>query len=92
MVGRSSIVTIDTGGNLTETRDSQQASSWSLSYGKDNRLSSVGLYPVELDADGNLLYYSDGEKMGAYEYDARNRLTRSGKANYRYDWKGNESP
>ncbi|NWL90478.1 hypothetical protein DMN77_23300 [Paenibacillus sp. 79R4] len=86
--GRKIQYSYDTGGNLTETRDSQQASPWRLSYGKDNRLSSVGLYPVELDADGNLLYYSDGEKMGAYEYDARNRLTRSGKASYRYDWKG----
>jgi RHS repeat-associated protein len=58
-----------------------------LNYSTDNRLHRVSTYPTELDADGNLLYFTDGEKMGAYEYDARNRLIQSGRMKYRYNWK-----
>ena len=59
----------------------------SFSYRTDNRLKSIGIYPTELDADGNLLYITDGEKMAAYTYDARNRLIQSGRMKYRYNWR-----
>jgi RHS repeat-associated protein len=59
----------------------------SFSYSTDNRLKSIGIYPTELDADGNLLYITDGEKMAAYTYDARNRLIQSGRMKYRYNWR-----
>jgi RHS repeat-associated protein len=83
----------DLGGNLTEQRESDPVgqsisnSMSALSYSTDNRLHRIGKYPTELDADGNLLYFTDGEKMGAYEYDARNRLIQSGRMKYRYNWK-----
>ncbi|MDQ0087464.1 RHS repeat-associated protein [Paenibacillus anaericanus] len=86
--GRKIDYTYDTGGNLTELLDSGATSRLALGYGKDNRLFSVSGYPVEMDADGNLLYMSDGQSMEAYEYDTRNRLRSTGKAKYRYDWKG----
>ncbi|WP_247681890.1 RHS repeat-associated core domain-containing protein [Paenibacillus sp. Marseille-P2973] len=57
-------------------------------YAPDNRLLALEDYPVEMDADGNLLYKSNGESMASYEYDARNRLVRSGKALYTYNMLG----
>ncbi|MGG0824521.1 pre-toxin TG domain-containing protein [Paenibacillus turicensis] len=83
----------DLGGNLTEQRENDPVDQSigntmsALSYSTDNRLHRIGKYPTELDADGNLLYFTDGEKMGAYEYDARNRLIQSGRMKYRYNWK-----
>ncbi|WP_083180282.1 RHS repeat domain-containing protein [Paenibacillus yonginensis] len=44
-----------------------------------------------MDADGNLLYQSDGEGKAAYEYDARNRLVKSGKARYTYNALGSRT-
>ena len=58
-----------------------------FSYSADNRLRRIGNYPTEHDADGNLLYFTDGEKMAAYEYDARNRLIQTGRMKYRYNWR-----
>jgi RHS repeat-associated protein len=58
-----------------------------FSYSADNRLRRIGKYPTEHDADGNLLYFTDGEKMAAYEYDARNRLIQTGRMKYRYNWR-----
>ncbi|MEW4371841.1 deaminase domain-containing protein [Paenibacillus kandeliae] len=95
--------TYDRAGNLTEEQrelagiasssgsssSSSRASTQQWFYQADNRLLRVGEYPVELDADGNLLYATDGEQMGAYEYDARNRLIQSGRLRYRYSASGN---
>ncbi|OAB34381.1 hypothetical protein PGLA_22755 [Paenibacillus glacialis] len=44
-----------------------------------------------MDADGNLLYMSEGKTMASFEYDARNRLVKSGKAQYTYDAQGNRT-
>ncbi|AKF92338.1 hypothetical protein [Brevibacillus laterosporus] len=68
-----------------------------MGYGKDNRLSHVNEQPVEMDADGNLLVWTENEQTHTYAYDARNRLVRTGQAHYTYDaefvrtsmtWKG----
>ncbi|PYE42108.1 RHS repeat-associated core domain-containing protein [Paenibacillus barcinonensis] len=59
-----------------------------LYYTWDNRLQRVGNYPVEMDANGNLLYATDGSTASAYEYDARNRLVKAGKLKYRYNPQG----
>ncbi|MET1176115.1 RHS repeat domain-containing protein [Paenibacillus amylolyticus] len=59
-----------------------------LHYTWDNRLQRVGDYPVEMDANGNLLYATDGSTASAYEYDARNRLVKAGKLKYRYNPQG----
>ncbi len=76
--------------NLSSSRPSNDSSTTQqFFYQADNRLLRVGEYPVELDADGNLLYATDGEQMGAYEYDARNRLIQSGRLRYRYSASGN---
>ncbi|WP_429374587.1 RHS repeat domain-containing protein [Paenibacillus sp. DS2015] len=71
--------------------DSDKEEFPTVGYTKDNRLFSIGGYPVEMDADGNLLYMSDGQTMASYEYDARNRLVKSGKALYTYDSQGNRT-
>ncbi|MEF2969293.1 RHS repeat-associated core domain-containing protein [Paenibacillus sp. M1] len=81
----------DLGGNLTLTRDSLEGNASSFRYTSDNRLHALGDYPVEMDADGNLLYKSNGESMASYEYDARNRLVKSGKARYTYNMLGNRT-
>ncbi|WP_110931549.1 RHS repeat-associated core domain-containing protein [Paenibacillus bouchesdurhonensis] len=86
--GRRFHYTYDLGGNITESGDSSSDVKLNMSYGSDNRLAKVGIFPVEMDRDGNLLYMTDGEIMEAYEYDARNRLCAAGKARYRYNWKG----
>ncbi|WP_435924041.1 RHS repeat-associated core domain-containing protein [Paenibacillus sp. DYY-L-2] len=78
----------DRTGNITLTRDSLNGKGSSFSYTADNRLQALGDYPVEMDADGNLLYRSNGESMASYEYDARNRLVKSGKAKYTYNMLG----
>ncbi|MBP1903416.1 RHS repeat-associated protein [Paenibacillus turicensis] len=89
----------DLGGNLTKQEQQKQRvqqvgqlqftteKDHSFSYSADNRLKSIGIYPTELDADGNLLYITDGEKMAAYTYDSRNRLIQSGRMKYRYNWR-----
>nr|WP_253299365.1 RHS repeat-associated core domain-containing protein [Paenibacillus barcinonensis] len=59
-----------------------------LHYTWDNRLQRVGDYPVEMDANGNLLYATDGSTASAYEYDVRNRLVKAGKLKYRYNPQG----
>ncbi|PYE42110.1 RHS repeat-associated protein [Paenibacillus barcinonensis] len=41
-----------------------------------------------MDANGNLLYATDGSTASAYEYDARNRLVKAGKLKYRYNPQG----
>ncbi|WP_141213069.1 RHS repeat domain-containing protein, partial [Brevibacillus laterosporus] len=59
--------------------------------------SHVNEQPVEMDADGNLLVWTENEQTHTYAYDARNRLVRTGQAHYTYDaehlrtsmtWKG----
>ncbi|MDN4066256.1 RHS repeat-associated core domain-containing protein [Paenibacillus vini] len=78
----------DLGGNLTHTQDSLNSRATTFQYAPDNRLLALEDYPVEMDADGNLLYKSNGESMASYEYDARNRLVRSGRARYTYNMLG----
>ncbi|MDN4066262.1 RHS repeat-associated core domain-containing protein [Paenibacillus vini] len=78
----------DLGGNLTHTQDSMNSRATTFQYAPDNRLLALEDYPVEMDADGNLLYKSNGESMASYEYDARNRLVRSGRARYTYNMLG----
>ncbi|MBQ4900401.1 ParB N-terminal domain-containing protein [Paenibacillus sp. Marseille-P2973] len=78
----------DLGGNLTHIQDSMNSRGTTFQYAPDNRLLALEDYPVEMDADGNLLYKSNGESMASYEYDARNRLVRSGKARYTYNMLG----
>lgn len=84
----------DQGGNLTgqlkedifkQTNDKKSLEKWS--YSADNRVKAWNNYPTELDADGNLLYVTNGEQMGDYEYDSRNRLIKSGRMKYTYNWK-----
>ncbi|MBB6020882.1 RHS repeat-associated protein [Paenibacillus sp. JGP012] len=41
-----------------------------------------------MDANGNLLYATDGSTASAYEYDARNRLVKAAKLKYRYNPQG----
>ncbi len=90
--GKKSWYTYDAGGNLTETGEECAVSATnasrltdSFTYGKDNRLRTWGDFPAEFDAEGNLLYVTDGVGVDAYEYDARNRLTTSATARYVYD-------
>ncbi|ANS75330.1 hypothetical protein AWM70_12530 [Paenibacillus yonginensis] len=89
--GRITRYAYDLGGNLTESQGAEGQQSLAFSYTADNRLKAIGDYPVEMDADGNLLYQSDGEGMAAYEYDARNRLVKSGKARYTYNALGSRT-
>ncbi|MGG0824916.1 RHS repeat-associated core domain-containing protein, partial [Paenibacillus turicensis] len=76
-----------TGDNLGEFGRGSTNSMSVFSYSADNRLRRIGNYPTEHDADGNLLYFTDGEKMAAYEYDARNRIIQTGRMKYRYNWR-----
>jgi RHS repeat-associated protein len=96
--GKITYYRYDLGGNLTDQKevdsfgqahDSGFTSNTmsAFSYSADNRLRRIAIYPTEHDADGNLLYFTDGEKMAAYEYDARNRLIQTGRMKYRYNWR-----
>ncbi|RFB33046.1 toxin C-terminal domain-containing protein [Brevibacillus sp. VP] len=87
----------DKGGNVTGIKTIEAASQKAMGYGKDNQLSHVNEQPVEMDADGNLLTWTENEETHTYVYDARNRLVRTGQAHYTYDaeyvrtsmtWKG----
>jgi RHS repeat-associated protein len=86
--GRVHTYQYDLGGNLTQSTDTETGQVSSYQYASDNRLQSLGDYPVEMDADGNLLYASNGESMSSYEYDARNHLVKSGKVRYTYNMLG----
>ncbi|WP_390587592.1 RHS repeat-associated core domain-containing protein, partial [Paenibacillus illinoisensis] len=93
--GRVVHYTYDPSGNLTteqvgtfETEFTSTSPTQDLHYTWDNRLQRVGNYPVEMDANGNLLYATDGSTASAYEYDARNRLVKAGKLKYRYNPQG----
>jgi len=93
--GRVVHYTYDPSGNLTteqvgtsETEFTSVSPTQHLHYTWDNRLQRVGDYPVEIDANGNLLYATDGSTASAYEYDARNRLVKAGKLKYRYNPQG----
>ncbi|MGE6574291.1 RHS repeat-associated core domain-containing protein [Paenibacillus xylanexedens] len=93
--GRIVHYTYDPSGNLTseqvgtsETEFTSISPTQHLHYTWDNRLQRVGDYPVEMDANGNLLYATDGNTASAYEYDARNRLVKAGKLKYRYNPQG----
>ncbi|GAB1159754.1 hypothetical protein YWY31_57790 [Paenibacillus illinoisensis] len=93
--GRVVHYTYDPSGNLTteqvgtsETEFTSTSPTQDLHYTWDNRLQRVGNYPVEIDANGNLLYATDGSTASAYEYDARNRLVKAGKLKYRYNPQG----
>jgi RHS repeat-associated protein len=81
------IMGTSTGEKLGELGQGTSNSMSVFSYSADNRLRRIGNYPTEHDADGNLLYFTDGEKMAAYEYDARNRLIQTGRMKYRYNWR-----
>ncbi|WP_245700238.1 pre-toxin TG domain-containing protein, partial [Paenibacillus glacialis] len=89
--GRRIDYSYDLAGNMMTRKDSDQEAYPPIAYTKDNRLFSIGGYPVEMDADGNLLYMSEGKTMASFEYDARNRLVKSGKAQYTYDAQGNRT-
>ncbi|WP_412679154.1 RHS repeat domain-containing protein [Brevibacillus laterosporus] len=87
----------DQGGNVTGIGTVESTPKKAMGYGKDNRLSHVNEQPVEMDADGNLLVWTENEQTHTYAYDARNRLVRTGQAHYTYDaehlrtsmtWKG----
>ncbi|MGG0792432.1 RHS repeat-associated core domain-containing protein [Brevibacillus laterosporus] len=87
----------DKGGNVTGIGTVETEPKKAMGYGKDNRLSHVNKQPVEMDADGNLLTWTENEQTHTYAYDARNRLVRTGQAHYTYDaefvrtsmtWKG----
>ncbi|MCG7318599.1 RHS repeat-associated core domain-containing protein [Brevibacillus laterosporus] len=87
----------DQGGNVTGIGSVETTPKKAIGYGKDNRLSHVNEQPVEMDADGNLLVWTENEQTHTYAYDARNRLVRTGQAHYTYDaehlrtsmtWKG----
>ncbi|WP_438799336.1 RHS repeat-associated core domain-containing protein [Brevibacillus laterosporus] len=87
----------DQGGNVTGIGTVETTPKKAMGYGKDNRLSHVNEQPVEMDADGNLLVWTENERTHTYAYDARNRLVRTGQAHYTYDaefvrtsmtWKG----
>ncbi|MBG9789658.1 RHS repeat domain-containing protein [Brevibacillus laterosporus] len=87
----------DQGGNVTGIGTVEATPKKVMGYGKDNRLSLVNEQPVEMDADGNLLTWTENEQTHTYAYDARNRLVRTGQAHYTYDaeyvrtsmtWKG----
>ncbi|WP_426333402.1 RHS repeat domain-containing protein [Paenibacillus silvae] len=94
--GRIVHYTYDPSGNLTSeqvgTSPTENPGSLltqqQLHYTWDNRLQRLGDYPVEMDANGNLLYATDGSTASAYEYDARNRLVKAGKLKYRYNPQG----
>ncbi|MGE6666074.1 RHS repeat-associated core domain-containing protein [Paenibacillus xylanexedens] len=94
--GRIVHYTYDPSGNLTSeqvgTSPTENPGSLltqqQLHYTWDNRLQRIGDYPVEMDANGNLLYATDGSTASAYEYDARNRLVKAGKLKYRYNPQG----
>ncbi|MGG0824579.1 pre-toxin TG domain-containing protein [Paenibacillus turicensis] len=88
--GRLGVRGTNTGDNLGELGQGSSNTIDTMSvfsYSADNRLRRIGNYPTEHDADGNLLYFTDGEKMAAYEYDARNRLIQTGRMKYRYNWR-----
>ncbi|WP_027086692.1 RHS repeat-associated core domain-containing protein [Cohnella panacarvi] len=92
MPGRKLFYRYDLAGNVTDTVTEGEApgehplgTQLPLTYTKDNRLFAIGGLPVEYDADGNLLYVTDGKRMEAYTYDARDRLVRTGKTTYAYD-------
>ena len=87
--GRVTRYTYDLSGNITEVEG--EGPPQTLQYSADNRLKSVGGYPAELDASGNLVYVTDGEQMSAYAYDARNRLVKAGKLKYRYSPQGSRT-
>ncbi|WP_017692354.1 RHS repeat-associated core domain-containing protein [Paenibacillus sp. PAMC 26794] len=94
-LGRVVHYTYDPSGNLTteqmgtsETESTSISPTQHLHYTWDNRLQRVGDYPVEMDANGNLLYATDGNTASAYEYDARNRMVKAGKLKYRYNPQG----
>ncbi|MED1790091.1 RHS repeat-associated core domain-containing protein [Brevibacillus laterosporus] len=87
----------DKAGNVTEIGTVETTPKKAMGFGKDNRLSHVNEQPVEKDADGNLLTWTENEETHTYAYDARNRLVRTGQAHYTYDaenlrtsmtWKG----
>jgi RHS repeat-associated protein len=59
----------------------------SMTYDIDNQLSTWKTQSVTFDADGNMINgpLPSGDVLGAYGYDARNRLTSAGGSTYRYN-------